>query len=93
MVLPEEETVSKASAGPVVPVTLTAGPPAACTFAMPAGGTLFIDVRTGSTPDATHTAIVEVRGPDGGAPYVVRFDDGHESIVYPGGDVVMEHSE
>jgi CheY-like chemotaxis protein len=29
--------------------------------AMPAGGTLFIDVRSGSTPDAAHTAVLEVR--------------------------------
>ncbi|HEY1175869.1 MAG TPA: DUF1918 domain-containing protein [Phytomonospora sp.] len=34
--------------------------------------------------------IVEVRGPDGGPPYRVRFDDGHESLVYPGPDCVVE---
>lgn len=31
--------------------------------------------------------IVEVRGADGGPPYVVRWtDDGHESLVFPGPD-------
>jgi hypothetical protein len=29
--------------------------------AMPSGGTLHIDVRTGTTPDSAHTAILEVR--------------------------------
>lgn len=28
--------------------------------------------------------IIEVRGPDGGPPYLVRWSDGHESLVYPG---------
>ena len=30
--------------------------------------------------------IVEVRGADGGPPYVVRWSDGHEGLVYPGAD-------
>ena len=31
-----------------------------------------------------HTAVVvEARGKDGGPPYLVRHDDGHESLVYP----------
>jgi hypothetical protein len=34
--------------------------------------------------------ILEVRGEDGGPPYVVRFTDGHESLVYPGPDCVVE---
>lgn len=29
--------------------------------AMPSGGTLFIDVRAGSTPDSAYTAVLEVR--------------------------------
>lgn len=33
--------------------------------------------------------ILEVRGPNG--PYRVRWDDGRESIVYPGSDVSVEH--
>ncbi|RMI32888.1 DUF1918 domain-containing protein [Nocardia stercoris] len=30
--------------------------------------------------------IVEVRGNDGEPPYVVRFSDGHEGLIYPGPD-------
>ncbi|MFI5606139.1 DUF1918 domain-containing protein [Amycolatopsis sp. FDAARGOS 1241] len=30
--------------------------------------------------------ILEVRGPDGSPPYVVRFTDGHEALLYPGPD-------
>ncbi|MGW5452755.1 DUF1918 domain-containing protein [Nocardia sp. NPDC003979] len=36
--------------------------------------------------------ILEVRGTDGEPPYVVRFDDGHESLVYPGPDSLIEPS-
>ncbi|WP_131742223.1 DUF1918 domain-containing protein [Actinomadura roseirufa] len=36
--------------------------------------------------------IVEVRGPDGGPPYLVRFEDGHETLVYPGPDAVIERA-
>jgi hypothetical protein len=34
--------------------------------------------------------ITEIRGADGGPPYLVRFDDGHERLVFPGGDAVVE---
>jgi hypothetical protein len=37
--------------------------------------------------------ILEVRGPEGGPPYLVRFEDGHESLVYPGPDTVVEESK
>ncbi|WUI01922.1 DUF1918 domain-containing protein [Spirillospora sp. NBC_00431] len=37
--------------------------------------------------------IIEVRGPDGGPPFLVRFDDGHETLVYPGPDAVIEPGE
>ena len=30
--------------------------------------------------------IVEVRGPDGGPPYLVRWEDGHEALTFPGAD-------
>ncbi|HEY8372617.1 MAG TPA: DUF1918 domain-containing protein [Pseudonocardiaceae bacterium] len=30
--------------------------------------------------------IIEVRGPNGAPPYLVRFSDGHEGLIYPGGD-------
>lgn len=34
--------------------------------------------------------IIEVRGRGGSPPYVVRFDDGHESLMYPGPDAIVE---
>ena len=38
--------------------------------------------------------ILEVRGPDGGPPYLVRWDeDGHEGLVFPGPDAAVEHFE
>lgn len=36
--------------------------------------------------------VLEVRGPDGGSPYQVRWDDdGHESLFFPGPDATVEH--
>lgn len=35
--------------------------------------------------------IVEVRGAGGEPPYMVRFDDGHTSLVFPGPDAIIEH--
>lgn len=37
--------------------------------------------------------IIEVRGPDGTPPYVVRHADGHEGLIYPGPDCVVEHGQ
>ncbi|WP_380281641.1 DUF1918 domain-containing protein [Kitasatospora purpeofusca] len=37
--------------------------------------------------------IVEVRGQDGQPPYVVRFEDGHTGLVYPGPDCNIEPRE
>jgi Domain of unknown function (DUF1918) len=34
--------------------------------------------------------IIEVRGAQGEPPYVVRFDDGHEKLVFPGPDAQIE---
>lgn len=36
--------------------------------------------------------ILEVRGEDGSPPYLVRWsEDGHEALVFPGSDAVIEH--
>jgi len=36
--------------------------------------------------------ILEVRGEDGAPPYFVRWtDDGHEGLLFPGPDAVIEH--
>ncbi len=38
--------------------------------------------------------ILEVRGVDGGPPYVVRWAvDGHESLFFPGSDAFLKHYE
>lgn len=34
--------------------------------------------------------IVEIRGEKGAPPYLVRFPDGHQSLIYPGPDCVIE---
>ena len=34
--------------------------------------------------------IIEVRGVGGEPPYLVRFDDGHTSLVFPGPDATIE---
>lgn len=33
-----------------------------------------------------HGEVVEVQGKDGGPPYLVRFDNGHEGVFFPGPD-------
>lgn len=34
--------------------------------------------------------ILEIRGSDGEPPYLVRHPDGHQSLVFPGPDAVVE---
>jgi hypothetical protein len=34
--------------------------------------------------------IIDVRGADGTPPFLVRFDDGHEALVFPGPDALVE---
>ncbi|SHG50986.1 DUF1918 domain-containing protein [Streptoalloteichus hindustanus] len=34
--------------------------------------------------------VLEVHGQDGAPPYRVRYDDGHETLMYPGTDCVVE---
>jgi ribosomal protein L35AE/L33A len=38
-----------------------------------------------------HGEIVEVHGNKGEPPYLVRFDDGHTRLLFPGPDAVIEH--
>ncbi|GHD44188.1 DUF1918 domain-containing protein [Mycetocola manganoxydans] len=56
-----------------------------------AGERIVIRGQSVGAPDR-HGQILEVRGDEGQPPYLVRFDDGHESLVYPGPDCVIEHS-
>ncbi|MGY4859131.1 DUF1918 domain-containing protein [Cryobacterium sp. AP23] len=50
---------------------------------------IIIRGKTDSTPDR-HGTVREVRGQDGEPPYLVTFDDGHESLVFPGSDFIIE---
>lgn len=55
------------------------------------GDRIIIRGKTVETPDR-HGEVTEIRGADGGPPYLVRFDDGHETIVFPGSDFVVDNS-
>ncbi|MBI4941410.1 MAG: DUF1918 domain-containing protein [Actinobacteria bacterium] len=35
--------------------------------------------------------VIEVRGHDGEPPFVVRWEDGHEGLYFPGSDTVVQH--
>lgn len=38
--------------------------------------------------------VLDVRGVDGGPPYIVRWgDSGHETLFFPGSDAVVHHFE
>lgn len=56
------------------------------------GDRLHVHGRTVGNPDQI-AEIVEVRGEGGGPPYVVRYPDGHEGLVFPGPDCVVEPGE
>jgi len=56
------------------------------------GDRLHIHGRTVGVGDRL-AEIIDVRGEDGEPPYLVRFPDGHESLVYPGPDCVVEPAE
>ena len=47
----------------------------------------------GRVGGATHetSEIIEIRGPGGAPPYLVRRDDGQEALVFPGADACVEH--
>lgn len=54
------------------------------------GDQLHIHSRTVGMSDRIGE-IVEVRGEHGEPPYLVRFTDGHETLVFPGPDCVLEN--
>lgn len=35
--------------------------------------------------------VIEVRGPEGTPPFVVRWEDGHEGVCYPGPETKVQH--
>lgn len=53
------------------------------------GDQLHVHANTVGEPDRIGE-IVEVRGEDGGPPYLVRFDDTSEKLMSPGPDAVVE---
>ncbi len=56
------------------------------------GDRLHVRGRVVGTPDQS-SEIIEIRGPDGAPPYLVRRDDGHEVLVFPGADASVEHPQ
>ena len=56
------------------------------------GETLILKSHHVGEPDRSGE-ILEVRGDRGGPPYLVRFDDGHEGLVFPGSDAVIHHPD
>lgn len=54
-----------------------------------AGDRILVHGRTVGASDQ-HGEILEVRGKDGTPPYLVRFSDGHEGLMYPGADCEVE---
>ena len=41
--------------------------------------------------EARHGDIIEIHGDNGAPPYLVRWQDGHESVFFPSADTVVEH--
>jgi len=35
--------------------------------------------------------VLEARGPDGSPPYLVRWNDGHEAVCWPGPEARVQH--
>ncbi|HZC69396.1 MAG TPA: DUF1918 domain-containing protein [Jatrophihabitans sp.] len=42
---------------------------------------------------ARQGTILEVRSPDGSPPYLVRWEDGHEALTFPGPDAHVAPAE
>jgi hypothetical protein len=40
---------------------------------------------------ARRATILEIRSSDGSPPYLVRWEDGHEALTYPGPDAHIAH--
>lgn len=55
------------------------------------GDRLVIHGKTVGAP-SEHGEVTEVRGADGGPPYMVRFDDGSVRLIFPGPDCELEQA-
>lgn len=49
------------------------------------GDRLVVEGKTVDTP-RREGEVLEVRGENGGPPYLVRWSDGHEGLAFPGPD-------
>jgi hypothetical protein len=56
------------------------------------GDRLHVHGRSVGIPDQL-SVIIEVRGTDGAPPYLVRHPDGHEALVFPGADALVERKK
>ena len=53
-----------------------------------------LHVHSRATGGASQYAeVLEVLGPGGEPPYRVRYEDGHEAVVFPGPDCTVEHPQ
>ena len=55
------------------------------------GDRLHMHSRTVDQPDRSGE-VIEVRGAEGGPPYLVRFDDSQERLVFPGPDCTVQQA-
>ena len=53
------------------------------------GDRLHVHGRTVGAPDRIGD-IIEIHGERGGPPYLVRFPDGEQSLMFPGPDCLVE---
>ena len=56
------------------------------------GDRLRVHSRVVGRSDQT-SEIIEIQGRDGAPPYLVRRDDGHKVLVFPGTDASVEHPQ
>lgn len=54
------------------------------------GDRLHVQGRVVGQPE-TSAEVIEVHGENGAPPYLVRYDDGHEVLVFPGSDGWIDH--
>ena len=57
------------------------------------GDRIVISGHRGNQP-GRECEVIEVRGTDGGPPYLVRWgDSGHETLFFPGSDAALRNPE
>ena len=62
-----------------------------CDTATHVEGAYGLSCESRAEVDALWTKALAGGGKDGGPPYMVRHANGHETVVYPGADVWIEH--